>query len=377
MHLISSSAFFGAERVVAELCKYSQNLGMETVVGVLVQDRALVDLFRQAVNNPDIYVISFDGSSSFSWKAIKAISCAVEKHRINILHSHGYKSDLYAFFVRQCFNTRIGLIATNHNWIGLTKKEMVYQFLDSRLLRGFDVVIAVSKAVREQMVEKGIKQEKINIINNGIDVEDTDFTTSFQIARNKLGLTQGDYVIGCVARLTAEKAHLDLIYAFAEVARQEASVKLVLIGDGPERSTLASQCEKLNIVDKVIFVGNRADVRSLYVAFDTFALASMNEGLPMVLLEAMASALPVVVTRVGAIPSVIRDDENGLMVNPADRAGMASALLKLCRSSHCRKVLGIEARSTVIEKFTSNKMAEEYMHRYERILNNNTNKPGG
>lgn len=377
MHLISSSAFFGAERVVAELCNYSQKLGVETVVGVFAQDKALVGLFRQAVNNPEIHFISLDGSSLFSLTVFKTIYCAVEKHQINMLHSHGYKSDLYAFFIRNCFKERIGLIATNHNWIGMTRKELVYQFLDSLALRGFDIVIAVSQAVRQQMIEKGIKRDKIDIINNGIDVEDSDFTTSFQVARKKLGLTDCDYIIGCVARLTAEKAHLDLIYAFAEVAKHESGVKLVLIGDGPERSTLLSVCGTLNIADKVIFAGNRADARSLYAAFDTFALVSRNEGLPMVLLEAMASALPVVVTRVGAIPSVIRENQNGLLVNPANRADMAAAFLKLYREPHYGRELGHEARATIVEQFTSRKMAKEYLNRYKRILLTTGNKQGG
>jgi glycosyltransferase involved in cell wall biosynthesis len=368
MHLISSSAFFGAERVVAELSKYSQQCGVETVIGVFVQDQTLIDSFGQAVNDSDVHIISFDGSSSFNWNVIKAISSAIEKHQINILHSHGYKSDLYASIVRRIFKTKVGLIATNHNWIGMTKKELVYQFLDSCVLRGFDFVIAVSQAIREQMIEKGIKQAKIDIINNGIDVEDADFSTSSQVAREKLGLAPNDYIIGCVARLTLEKAHIDLINAFSEIAKKEVSVKLVLIGDGPERSSLENECRKLDIVDKVIFTGNRSDVRSLYAAFDTFALVSRNEGLPMVLLEAMAAELPIVATRVGAIPKVIREEQNGLLVNSANRADISTAFLKLYRSSQYRKNLGKEARKTVVEQFSSKKMAEKYTQLYKKIL---------
>jgi glycosyltransferase involved in cell wall biosynthesis len=368
MHLISSSGFFGAERVVAELCKYSQQSGVAIVIGVFVQDKTLIDLFYQAVNCADVHVVPFDGSSSFSWTVLKAISSAIEDHQINVLHSHGYKSDFYSFFVRKILRKSVALIATNHNWIGTTKKELVYQFLDSRVLRSFDCVVAVSQAVKEQMIVKGVKCDRIDIINNGIDINDVAFSTSSNFARNKLGLTQDDYVIGCVARLTLEKAHLDLINVFSEVVKQATNVKLVLIGDGPERCTLESECRKLDICDKVIFAGNRADVRTLYPAFDTFALLSRNEGLPMVLLEAMASALPVVVTRVGAIPSVITEEQNGLMVDPANRADMVVALLKFYRSSYYRKTLGDEARATVVEHFTSKKMAEKYICGYRKIL---------
>jgi len=370
MHLISSSAFFGAERVVAELSKYSSQCGVKTVIGVLVQDQALIDLFRQAVSNPDVKIISFDGSSSLSWKVIKKIICAIKKYQINIIHSHGYKSDMYAFFVRKNFKARVSLIATNHNWIGMTAKELMYQFLDSQVLRRFDFVIAVSRDVREQMVCKGVKQERIDVIGNGIDIEDPDFDSFSLGARKKLGLGQDVYLIGCVARFTPEKAHIDLIHAFSEINKKDMNVRLVLIGDGPERRTLENECRKLGLADKVVFTGNRSDVRSLYVAFDAFTLVSKNEGLPMVLLEAMASALPVVVTKVGAIPTVIEHDVNGIIVLPSHPKEIANALLKCKSNSDFAKEIGTRARETVISDYSSKKMAQKYEVIYRHVCIN-------
>jgi len=369
LHLISSSGFFGAERVVVELCKKSRYFGIEPSIGVFIREEALADVFCHEVSGYDIPVTFLDGASFFKWKVAKKISDEIKKNKITILHSHGYKSDIYAFIVSKCYRQAACLIATNHNWIGVTRKELIYQFLDCMVLRYFDSIIAVSENLLEQLRQQGLKADKLSLINNGIDVEDEQFSSVRAKSRQKLNLPADDFIIGCVARLTKEKAHIDLIYAFSEfVQRKGEEVKLLLIGDGPELENLRCECRNLDIMNSVLFLGNREDVRSLYSSMDVFALASTNEGLPMVLLEAMASNLPVVATRIGAIPKVIEHRKNGLLVPPSNRTELFDALWELHESKALRNTFGGEARKTVLENFSNNSMAEKYSRQYEKIM---------
>lgn len=369
LHLISSAAFFGAERVVVELSLYlAKYSDARIVIGVFVQDHRVIENFKAAIGERDIVVVPFDGKKTFSWTEVCQLAKIIDEYQINIVHSHGYKSDIYAFLVKKILRSKIKLIATNHNWIGNSLKERFYQFLDSRVLRSFESVIAVSEKVQKEMIQTGVSSRLIKIIDNGIDIEDKSFLTSKQVARKWLNLSADDFVIGCVARLTQEKAHVDLLTALASVSLSGEDVKLVLVGDGAEKENLECMCQTLRISERVMFVGNRNDARALYAAFDVFALVSTNEGLPMALLEAMALALPVIVSRVGAIPTVIEHDKNGIIVPPSNPSAIVNALFQCKSKPDYAREIGKRARETIINNYSSKKMAQRYEAIYKACV---------
>ncbi len=366
LHLISSVYFFGAERVIAELSASLPRMDVTVHVGILTVDDELSNIFRQVIANPNVSVVRFEGQGMLNFKSIKKISRYVRENEIEIIHSHGYKSNIYAFLAKYFTNCTACIFSTNHNWIGTTTREKVYQKLDALTLRFFNRVVAVSPGVRNQMTKTGIKANKISIINNGINTEDPAFHTPRQNARMSLGISDEDFVIGNIARLTPEKAHGDLLNVLSKLTIPK--LKLVLVGDGSESRPLKSQIAKLGLQNKVILTGNRNDARCLYSAFDIFAIVSTNEGLPMVLLEAMAAGVPVIATRVGAIPKFFRDGENALLINPSKPQELLTAILTLTRSSNLRQKLAAAGQQKVAQSFSSRFMAEEYHEQYASIL---------
>lgn len=368
MHLISSSAFFGAERVVAELCKYFYRLDVEPIIGIFCRGQKVVEDFRAAVGQESLMIIPLDGKESFSLKELRRIGEIIKNKKVSIVHSHGYKSDIYAFWINKIFKCRVSLVATNHNWIGETAKEHLYQFLDSHHLRHFDRVIAVSSKLKKQMGSIGIPEHLVKVIDNGVDLDDDSFKISKEQARAILGLEKKDYVVGCVARLTREKAHINLLHGFKYLSeRTGAPVRLVLVGDGPENKKLVQECDRLNLLNSVIFTGYREDARCLYAAFDIFALVSTNEGLPMALLEAMASYTPVIVSDVGSMPVAVIDGVNGIVIPHSDHMALSKGLCAFYFDPDFAKTLANRAYGTVSSKFSSERMAIDYLREYREL----------
>lgn len=367
LHLISSVYFFGAERVVAELAASLPAFDVAVHVGVLSVDDQLVYIFRQVIDDADVTVVGFDGQGMFNVGTIKEIGRYLVENKIDIVHCHGYKSNIYAFVARMFSCSKACLVSTNHNWIGTTTRENIYQKIDALILRFFDKIIAVSPDVKQQMIDTGIKARKIFIIDNGINIKDSAFFTPVADARALLGIDPEYFVIGNIARLTPEKAQTDLLHAFVKLD-ELSNLKLVLVGDGPEYSTLQRLIESLGLQKKVIMAGNRDDARKLYTAFNVFALVSTNEGLPMVLLEAMAAGVPVIATRVGAIPDVIHDGQNGLLINPSEQGELLEAIRTLCTNGEMRKQLADAAKQMVGQSFSSRFMAGEYCKQYKSVV---------
>lgn len=376
LHLISSVYFFGAERVVAELSASLLEFGVTIHIGVICSDAQLVNVFKKEIDDRNITITGFVGTTGssgipgfagkavVSYKMIKELGQYLTEKKIDIIHCHGYKSNCFALVAKFLSRKKPYLVSTNHNWMGTTAREYVYQKIDALVLRFFDTIIAVSPDVKLQMVNAGINVEKITIIDNGINTKDTDFSTSVTDARALLGLNPEDRVIGNIARLTPEKAHIDLLNAFAEL-NDCPTLKLVLVGDGSEYNRLQNKIEKLGLQGKVIMAGNRDDARKLYVAFDVFALVSTNEGLPMVLLEAMAANVPVIATRVGAIPDVIDNGKNGLLVNPSNKHELVKAIRLLLHDCVMRKQFANAGRQIVEQSYSSQYMAGKYYMQYE------------
>jgi glycosyltransferase involved in cell wall biosynthesis len=170
--------------------------------------------------------------------------------------------------------------------------------------------------------------------------------------RHELGIDACTRVLLCVGRLSLEKGHVDLIRAYprmCELAR-ELSLRLVLVGAGPERGRLEELCRSLKIADAVTLTGQKDDINPYYSIADVFLLPSLSEGCPNVLLEAMAAGVPVIATAVGGIPEVVKHGRDAILVNTHDRDGLASATVQMLRDQQLRDRLVSFAREVVALK---------------------------
>jgi glycosyltransferase involved in cell wall biosynthesis len=178
-----------------------------------------------------------------------------------------------------------------------------------------------------------------------------------------------DLTIGTIGRLDPVKNQSGLLTAFAALHRRLPSLRLVIVGDGPLRTSLEAQAVAVGIAGRVTFTGARSDTPDLMRTFDLFALPSVNEGISNTILEAMASGLPVVAGRVGGNPELVVDGATGALYDPADPAALESALWLYLTDPDLRRAHGRAARDRVVQNFSLEAMVQRYLGLYDELLN--------
>ncbi|MEW6329960.1 MAG: glycosyltransferase [Pseudomonadota bacterium] len=229
-------------------------------------------------------------------------------------------------------------------------------------------VIAVSDIVRRGLIEDvGIPAAKISLIHNGIDLSATP-PRGLEARRKELGLSPDDVVLVSVGRLAGIKNYGLLLEALARAAGAAPALRLVMVGDGSERSGLEATAARLGLSGRVHFLGARDDVRDWLALGQVFVLSSLYEGVSLALLEAMAAGLPAVVTRVGGNPEVVVDGECGFLVESGDAEGLARALVRLAREGDLRAKMGRAARARMEAEFDLKQAIKQYEEIYLQSL---------
>lgn len=208
------------------------------------------------------------------------------------------------------------------------------------------------------------RRTRHTVVPNGIVLPTVPDERDRRWARDELGVAEGDFAVGIVARLSAQKSHDVLMRAFASLASADARARLVVIGGGEREGELRSLAVALGIDDRTFFTGVRRDARQLLPGLDVSCLSSVHEGVPLTMIESMAAGLPVVATRCGALPDLIVDDENGYLVPVGDVDALAQRLLELAQDRDLRIRLGKQGRARVEEGYR----IEQTARGYERLL---------
>jgi glycosyltransferase involved in cell wall biosynthesis len=174
-----------------------------------------------------------------------------------------------------------------------------------------------------------------------------------------LGLAPDLFVVGCTARLAPAKGQRILLHAVAALRSTIPGIRLVLVGDGPERPALERLTRQLELTGHVIFLGMRDDARALLPAFEVFAAPSLTEGMPFAILEAMAAARPILATRVGGVPEALADGQAGILVDPGRPEPLIDGLDRLFREPRLRHELSSAARKRLVERFSIDAMLDK------------------
>jgi glycosyltransferase involved in cell wall biosynthesis len=238
------------------------------------------------------------------------------------------------------------------------------------LLGRRDRVVAVGQSVKSALVEnEGISARRIEVITNGIDTDRFAPSPASRAAvRAELGMTSNDFVVMMVARLDPIKDHATAILACARAAEVVPNLRLVIVGDGPERSKIESLLHHRALGDRVRLLGNRSDVSRLLTGADTHLLTSVSEGLPLSLIEAMAAGLPVVSTNVGSVSDVVTDGVTGLLAPVHDEEALARHLQHFGEAPLLRLAMGTRARVRAVAEFSEVAMATRYATLFDHAL---------
>lgn len=238
--------------------------------------------------------------------------------------------------------------------------------IDRWLARRSDRIVVNSSGIRDFYVRHGLPPEKFVVIPNGISPEAGGACREELLA--ELGLPPQARLIGAVGRLWPQKRMKDLIWAADLLKVVRDDVHLVIIGDGPQRARLEQFRRQVRIEDKVHLLGHRSDVPRWMPNFDLLWLASEYEGLPNVVLEAMAAGVPVVATDIPGNRDLVVPDETGYLVPVGDRAAFARQANKLLDDAELARRLGATGRQRVLGEFTVERMVERHEQLYREVL---------
>lgn len=329
---------------------------VEVVVAYIrdVRDREFAIADKARDRRLTFYEIEEHGK--FDLRVLHALRKIVLQHNINLIHSHDYKSDLFAYLLRrQLRHRRLAVVSTMHGWALDGLRGHVYWQLDRWLLRRFGRVIAVSQATKQEMVAAGIPSHLITVLYNGIDTEVWTPQRVCATLREELGIGRDCPIIGYVGRITPEKDLDTWLRAASIVGHYSPEAHFVVVGDGRDGTLLGhlqKQAMELSLAERVHFLGYRTQLLPIYASFDLFLLSSRREGICNSLLEAMAMELPVVTTDAGGTRELVCDGQTGYIVPQRDVDSLVQAMMKLIHDTSLRQRMGRAGRERVEREFS-------------------------
>jgi glycosyltransferase involved in cell wall biosynthesis len=285
--------------------------------------------------------------NSWDFGSIGALARLVADRQIDIVHSHDYKTSLLAWLAAR--RTGVRIMATAHGWTGHSARERyLYYPTDKRLLTRFPLVVAVSGQIRQELLARGARPERVRTLLNGIDPGAfRRRATNEPATRARFGVPPDAFVIGAVGRLERQKRFDLLIAAFADVARRHPNARLLIAGEGSCREALERQIESLGLNDGCRLVGLQADIVCFHHALNLFVQSSEYEGTPNAVLEAMALETPIVATDVGGTRELCDDGVHGVIVAGGDHSSLVAAIQGLMEDPERRQDLARAARRRV------------------------------
>lgn len=364
LHLITELASGGAQSALLRLLAGLNRSRFCPVVACLYNGEGVV---AQQIRALDIPVIDLGMTGKWRLDALGRLYWLLRREKPAILHTWMFHANLPGRLVGRLAGAPRIVTSRRNVEIGGANRDRLTRWtaaLDDR-------VIAVCELARQAEIERaGAAPGKVVTIYNGVDpaaFAGGDPQTRARV-RQQWGIGAETLLIGTVGRLHPQKGFGDLLTALAALRAEFPESRLLLVGDGELRAALEQQVQQLGLQERVSFTGTRSDVPDLLCALDLFVLPSLWEGLPNVILEAMASGLPVVATAVGGTPELVVDKVTGLLVPPSAPAALAGALAELMRQPLLRQQLGAAGRQRVIQHFALEQTVRATVQLYEELL---------
>ena len=367
-HIMSGDLWAGAETQLASTIAYLVEQPGVRITALLFNDGQLADELRRL----NVTVIVLDEMRSSVLGMVFGLTRVLREHPCDIVHVHKYKDGVLGTIaarlagVPHVVRTMHGQAEPLDGWRRV--KSSVYEMFDRLTLKWMgDLVIAVSQRLAETLRQSGYRSTMVTCIPNAVDVTHVTPVRSRDEVRREIGVGPDTVLIGTVGRLSAVKGHTHMLRAARHLSHVDSRARYMFVGDGPLRDELLRSAEELELVGACLFTGPRRDVYDLMAAMDIFVLPSLNEGMPMSLLEAMALGRPIVASAVGGVPELMNHRVNGLLVPPADDTALAAACLELTRNPELAAALGAQARKTVASAFSHEHSGSTLLNTYESI----------
>jgi glycosyltransferase involved in cell wall biosynthesis len=362
LHIISSGGMYGAEAVILNISRTLNKGPHCSILGVFANSsNPNLQLYEAATKEGiESYAISCKGQIDGS--AVANIRELAVRTEVDIVHAHGFKADIYVFLALRALE--IPYISTCHTWYDNDLLVRLYGVVDRYVLRRYARVVAVSDEVKQRLLKAGVREKNIELVKNGIDVRP--FDDALPSIRGEI-CSDHVPIVGLVGRLSREKGIDIFLRAVTQILVEFPTAMFVVVGEGPDRSTLEELIDDLKIRKNVLMLGHRDNMPSVYASLDVMVSSSRQEGLPIAILEGMASRRPLVATAVGAVPTVVLDGCTGIVVPAENPSLLAAGIKALLLDPSKRARFGAAARKLIEDEFSAERMTSDYLSIYESI----------
>jgi glycosyltransferase involved in cell wall biosynthesis len=320
---------------------------------------------RQKALAADAEILGIDDRGPLDWRVIRDCVRICRERNVTIWHAHDYKSNALGLLVQKLH--KMHLVTTAHGWVRFTSRTPLYYKIDRFCMKRYERVITVSQDLSDRCLESGVPTGRLHQIDNAIVLDDYSTAAPELQDKARFGFDSQRFLIGAVGRLSEEKGFHHLINAVSRLILDGHSIGLIIAGEGHLREQLQQQICDLDLQNHVRLAGFLTDPQELYRAIDLFVLSSLREGLPNVVLEAMACQRPVVATNCNGIPKLLQHEQNGLIVPVDDEDAIHNAVRRCLLSDSLRTQLAAAGRQTVEQRFCFDQRMQKVVNVYRSL----------
>ena len=362
LQFICPTGFYGAERWVLAL---NNNLDQEKVrsyLAVTKEANSQLEIVKH-FRSDEGKAFEIEVNSRFSISALISLCKLIKERRIDIIHTHGYKSDILGILAAKL--TGIKSLSTPHGFGEHNDLKLrTYISIGKYGLRFFDSTVPLSQQLVDEVLEAGVPKNKVTFIRNAVDLKEVELY--------RLKKTNEDHStklkIGYIGQIIRRKKIDHILDIFNDIWLENKNTQLLLLGDGKEREKMESYANTLPSVEAIQFMGFRNDRLELLSQFDLFVMTSSDEGIPRCLMEAIAMGIPVAAYNIPGIDQLVKHKETGLLADYGDKATLKNYWQRLLSDKTYAHDLAEKSRQFVNDTYSGQRMANEYTVLYQNLL---------
>ena len=364
LQFICPTGFYGAERWILALAKHLPAEQVRCDLAITLEDNSknleLVKKYRQECGE----TFEIPMSHRFDLGVVNKLVDLIQQRNIDIIHTHGYKSDILGVIAAR--KAGIKCVVTPHGFENAKDLKLrFFIWLGCKAMTFADIVAPLSPQLVEDSKNVGVKASKIVYVQNGVDLSEVDAQRKLD---NPLKSTGDAKRIGFIGQMISRKNIFDILDVFDQLHTKHPDIRLILLGDGDQRSELECYAKKLESIENIDFLGFRDDRLELLQSFDLFVMTSTLEGIPRCLMEACAMGTPVAAYNIAGIDQLITHQQSGLLANPGDKNTLMSYWEKLLFDRDYAKSLSDNGQLYVNQHYSAQRMANEYLDLFSTLV---------
>lgn len=369
-HIIKVTRISGAERHLLFLLEGLRKRGIDAHLIILVERERPMDEMARAAEKRDIPLTRLTIHRDYDLPLLLRLRLALRQIKPDIVHTHLIHADVFGYAAARL--AQVSAVVSSRHLDDIFRYRSRWRRINRWLWRRIDAGIAISAAMKRFALEtEEAPADKVSIVLYGMEYRwrsDDDIASSRDQLRTELNLPPDAQVLGMASRLVEQKGIPYALEALRRIRSDFPRAHLVIAGDGEKAGELRRLASMLGIADRVCWLGWREDAADLMAAFDIFLLPSLHEGFGLALLEAMARRVPIIASRIGAIPEVVVDGETGILVEARNVDQLAEAMARLLKDRALRKYMGLLGAARLEEHFSVDKMVDGTLAVYQKIL---------